>query len=145
MREPGLRNRVILANNVQAPAFYFSLHNNAAGNSSQWMSARGVEIWTTIGQTKSDEYATMIYEALYNAFPDIHGTFNKNVFWRKDMSDGDVDKEANFTELMNKHPAVLLEWLFQDNKEDVALLNDEKINSKLVEVLTDVLFKIVTT
>lgn len=61
------------------------------------------------------------------------------------MSDGDVDKEANFTELMNKHPAVLLEWLFQDNKEDVALLNDEKINSKLVEVLTDVLFKIVTT
>ena len=58
------------------------------------------------------------------------------------MRDKDVDKEENFVELMSKHPAVLLEWLFQDNKDDFALLQDDDVNSRLVFILSDVLYEI---
>ena len=46
---------------------------------------------------------------------------------RKDLSDGDPDKESNFYILKNtKCPAVLTENLFQDNKEDVAFLTSQE-------------------
>ena len=142
MKEPGLWNRVEAENRVNQSSFVFSLHNNAAGNGKQWMSARGVEIWTSKGQTKSDEYATLIFESLQRAFPTLNGNFPFAPYWRKDMRDKDVDKEENFVELMSKHPAVLLEWLFQDNKDDFALLQDDDVNSRLVFILSDVLYEI---
>lgn len=141
-QEPGLWNRVNIENRIPEPAFVFSLHNNAAGNGKEWMGARGVEIWTSRGQTKSDKYATLIYESLQRAFPNINGTFPVNVFWRKDTRDGDVDKEENFVELMSIHPAVLLEWLFQDNTSDFHLLMNDDVNSRLVYILSDILFEI---
>ena len=36
---------------------------------------------------------------------------------------------------MGNYYGILLEWLFQDNKEDVKLLNDEIINNKLIDSL----------
>lgn len=45
-----------------------------------------------------------------------------------DLSDGDNDKESKFTVLMGSgYSAVLLEWLFQDNREDVALLTSDMV------------------
>lgn len=143
--EIGLWERVRLENEIRSPAFVFSLHNNAAGNGKEWKLARGVEIWTSRGQTESDQYATAIYERLQKEFPTIHAGFDKNVFWRKNTTDGDIDKEENFTELMSKHPAVLLEWLFQDNVDDVELLSNDDLNSELVDVLVDILFMISVT
>lgn len=134
--EPGLSARVQIENKIKQPAFVFSLHNNAAGGGTLWMTARGVEIWTTRGNTKSDAYATKIFTALQAAMGDDVKQ------WRKDSSDGDIDKEANFTELMSVHPAVLLEWLFQDNKDDVELLQNPTINTKFVNCITDVLYDI---
>ena len=145
MKEPGLWNRVEAENRVNHSSFVFSLHNNAAGNGKNWMSARGVEIWTAKGQTKSDEYATLIFESLQRAFPTLNGNFPFAPYWRKDTRDGDDDKEENFVELMSKHPAVLLEWLFQDNKDDFALLQDDDVNSRLVFILSDVLYEIART
>jgi len=141
-QEPGLWNRVNMENQIPSPAFVFSLHNNAAGNGSEWKQARGVEIWTSRGQTESDEKATLIYESLQRAFPTLNGTFPLNVFWRKDTKDRDADKEENFVELMSKHPAVLLEWLFQDNTADFQLLMNDDLNNKLVVILSDVLYEI---
>ncbi|GAB6010982.1 N-acetylmuramoyl-L-alanine amidase family protein [Viscerimonas tarda] len=118
-------------------AFVFSLHTNAApGDGNSWHAARGVEIYTTKGTTKSDAYATKILNALINEF------FHDITHWRTDNSDGDLDKEANFNELMSKHPAVLLEWLFHDNTADVALLNDPAINNRLINCLSNILIKI---
>jgi N-acetylmuramoyl-L-alanine amidase len=145
MTEIGLWKRVEIENTIPEPAFVFSLHMNAAGSGKVWKQARGIEIWTSIGQTKSDEYATLIYESLQRALPKINGNFPLSMFWRKDTSDGDVDKECNFTELMSKHPAVLLEWLFQDNVDDVELLSNDDLNSELVDVLVDILFMISVT
>lgn len=128
--EIGLSNRVKLYNNLAKEhkdrcggnTCVISLHNNAAGNNGSWMSARGVEIFTTPGTTKSDYLATIIYNQLKIDFPQLR--------FRPDISDGDIDKEAAFTVLMgSNYQAVLLEWLFQDNELDVILLKDRNVNN----------------
>lgn len=133
--EIGLQNRVINMNSIASPAFVFSLHNNAAGMGTEWMNARGASIWTCKGATKSDRLATIIAEKLEKDIPEAGK-------WRKEYSDGDLDWESNFTVLMSKHPSVLLEWLFQDNKEDLALIKNEEIKNKLIQSLTEILTEI---
>ena len=96
-------------------AILISIHCNAAGNGSEWMTARGWEAWTSVGQTKADKLATCLYEAAEEVLVGMKV--------RKDMSDGDPDKEEGFYILKHtKCPAVLTENLFQDNKEDVDFL-----------------------
>ena len=93
-----------------------SIHCNAAGNGS-WMSARGWEAWTSVGNTEADKLAVCLYEAAGRAGFKL----------RKDETDGDPDKEAHLYIL--KHtvcPAVLTENLFQDNREDVDFLLSEE-------------------
>lgn len=83
------------------------------------MQARGWEAWTSIGQTNADKLAECLYTSAERMLPGMK--------LRKDLSDGDPDKESGFYIL--KHtvcPAVLTENLFQDNKEDVAFLLSEK-------------------
>lgn len=93
-----------------------SIHCNAAGDGSKWMKARGWEAWTSKGQTKGDKLADCLYDAAKMHLPE--GTPV-----RTDTTDGDRDKESNFTVLhRTKCAAVLTENLFQDNKEDVAFL-----------------------
>lgn len=96
-----------------------SIHNNAAGNGSQWMQGRGWEAWTSKGQTMGDKLAECLYDAAKKHLP--NGTKI-----RTDLADGDRDKEENFTILYrSKCPACLTENLFQDNREDVdCLLSD---------------------
>lgn len=92
-----------------------SIHLNAAG-CGQWMSARGWEAWTSKGQTQGDKLADCLYDAAKKYLP-------QGTKIRTDMSDGDKDKESNFTILYrSKCPACLTENLFQDNKEDVEYL-----------------------
>lgn len=106
-------------------AILVSIHCNAAGSGAEWMAARGWEAWTSIGKTKADALATCLYEAADEA----------GLKTRKDMTDGDPDKEEGFYIL--KHtvcPAVLTENLFQDNKEDVAFLLSEDGKQAIVNL-----------
>lgn len=106
-------------------AILVSIHCNAAGSGAEWMAARGWEAWTSIGKTKADALATCLYEAADEA----------GLETRKDMTDGDPDKEEGFYIL--KHtvcPAVLTENLFQDNKEDVAFLLSEDGKQAIVNL-----------
>lgn len=101
-----LTERAELSNKNNADAFV-SIHTNSFTNPS----ARGLEIWTSRGQTKGDILATYVGQELIKAFPDVP--------FRKDMSDGDLDKESNFTVLVKtKAPACLCELGFISNKED---------------------------
>ena len=134
MSEIGLLKRKAFMNTINAPAFVFSLHNNAAGMGDKWMNARGASIWTTKGLTKSDSFATYIYQELVKDIPEMS--------WRMDYTDKDVDYEENFTVLTSKHPSVLLEWGFQDNKEDLAIIEDPIIKDKLIHSLTSILLNI---
>ena len=104
---------------------YVSLHVNASGNG-KWMKARGWEVYTSPGKTKSDILATCMWNAAKNYLGDL-------TTMRSDWSDGDPDKEAKFFVLTRtKCPAVLVENLFMDNQEDLKLLTGD-IGWMLVE------------
>ena len=75
----------------------------------------------------SDTIAQYLFQSIQASFPELKA--------RADYSDGDPDKESNFTVLMGNYSAALLEWLFQDNEDDVKLLKSEEVNRKLVKAL----------
>ena len=85
--------------------YLISIHGNAAKNEK----ANGIEVFTSIGQTMADPIAEMLYKEL------------KKIGWRmrKDVQDGDNDKEAKFKMLTDTiMPAVLSENGFYTNEEE---------------------------
>lgn len=128
-KEIGLSKRVHNTNKIaRRNKIFISLHSDAAGNGSTWMSARGYSVYTTFGQNNSDKVAEVILNNMQKDFPELRGRF--------DNSDGDKDKEANFQVIKGVNcRAVLIEWCFQDNKEDVEILLSEEYNKKLVSCL----------
>lgn len=105
-----------------------SIHNNAAGSGAAWMTARGWEAWTSKGQTQGDKLADCLYDAAQKYLP-------SGTKIRTDMTDGDRDKESNFTILYrSKCPACLTENLFQDNREDVDFLLSERGRAAIVRL-----------
>lgn len=106
---------------------FVSIHNNAAG-CGQWMSARGWEAWTSKGQTQGDKLADCLYDAAQKYLP-------AGTKIRTDLTDGDRDKESNFTVVYRtKCPACLTENLFQDNREDVDYLLSEAGREAIITV-----------
>ena len=96
-----------------------SIHANAGGGT-------GFEVYTSPGQTKADEIATALIKQLQQDFPEIK--------MRKDVADGDPDKEAAFYILKHtKAPAILAENLFMDNEADCQLLMTEDFRDKLAD------------
>lgn len=94
-----------------------SVHNNACGNGIEWTNANGWECWTTKGKTNSDKLA----ECMYDAAEEILKPHSIKI--RTDMSDGDRDKESNFTILYKSNcPCILTENLFMDNKKECEIL-----------------------
>ena len=105
-----------------------SIHSNAAGDGSKWMSAQGWSCYTSKGETKSD----LIAECLYDAF---EAEFAEKKI-RKDMSDGDRDLEENFYVLQkSKCPAVLLENFFYDNREECAWLLKDETKERIADTI----------
>ena len=106
-----------------------SIHVNAAG-CGEWKNARGWECYTTEGKTKSDLLAEELYKAARIHLPDMK--------IRMDKSDGDMDKEKDFTIIYKtKCPAVLTENLFMDNKEDCEFLLSEEGKESIVNIHVD--------
>lgn len=111
-----------------------SVHCNAAGDGSEWKTARGWSAYTSVGETKADKLATMMYEEAEKNFVGHR--------IRKDFSDGDPDWEENFYVLRKtKCPAVLTENFFQDNKEDVEYLNSEEGKRAIIKTHIDALIR----
>lgn len=134
-REIGLTTRANNANKIPGKKIFISIHANAAGNGTNWMNARGYSVYTTKGKTNSDIMAEIIMKQFAIDFPELKA--------RSDKSDGDLDQEENFTVIQKTNsPAVLIEWNFQDNKEDVAILLSDEYNRKLVASLVKSINKI---
>ena len=105
-----------------------SIHSNAAGDGSKWMSAQGWSCYTSKGETKSD----LIAECLYDAF---EAEFAEKKI-RKDMSDGDRDWEENFYVLQkSKCPAVLLENFFYDNRDECTWLLKDETKERIADAI----------
>jgi N-acetylmuramoyl-L-alanine amidase len=96
-----------------------SVHANAVGDSSKWMTGKGWEAYTTRGKTISDKLADFLYKRA-----------EKNIENRKirtDLTDGDTDKEADFYIIKKaKCAAVLTENFFYDNKDDLKYLTSDE-------------------
>ena len=105
-----LTARADMANAWRADAFV-SIHCNAAVN----RQAHGFEVFTSPGQNRSDVLAEEIIKAVALAFPALR--------IRRDMTDGDSDKEARFTVLTRARiPAVLVEMAFISNPAEERML-----------------------
>ena len=112
-----------------------SVHLNAAGNGKQWMNATGWEAWTTKGQTQGDKLADCVYDAAESV---LGGMFPGVLKIRTDMTDGDRDKEENWTILYrSKCAAVLTENFFMDNRADVAWLESDAGFDAIVKLHVD--------
>ena len=97
-------------------SFLLSIPANAGGGT-------GWEVFTSIGETRSDAIAECFAESARIHLPDFR--------IRKDMLDGDSDKEANFYILKHTYcPAVLTENLFMDTERDCRfIMSDEGRNA----------------
>ena len=104
-----------------------SIHANAGGGT-------GFEVYTSPGNTKADEYATIMLDTLKYSFP------KEKI--RTDYSDGDADKEARFYMLQKSQcPSILTENLFMDNKTDVAFLQSEEGKKAIVDLHKEAILK----
>lgn len=111
-----------------------SLHLNAAGNGTKWMSGRGWECYTTPNNNNSDRLATYLYFYASSIFT------NQKI--RVDYSDNDPDKEANFYIIKGANcPAVLTENFFMDNKTDAKYLLSEQGFNNIVDVHVQAILK----
>ena len=126
-----LSERVARANAVAQNynSLFISVHANAGGGT-------GWEIFTSIGETKSDAYATVFAKEAMSKLPG----------WkiRKDTTDGDDDKEANFYVLKNTIcPAVLTENFFMDSEKDCRFIMSEEGRNTIALLHVNAIKKIV--
>ena len=143
--EPGLSFRKNLYNKIETESdkFVLSIHLNAAGDGSSWMNARGWEIFTSRGHTKSDEFATIIHDHVKAYFPEMK---IRSEYWDPKEKKKDPDKEANFTVLMgNDYYANLLELGFMDNREDITMLINPAWKQLMIKSITAACVKIKKT
>ncbi len=107
LEDVSLHERVRRANSYHADneCIYVSIHSNAGGG-------RGYEVFTSIGQTRSDAIASVFIEEFAREFPEAK--------MRSDhYSDGDLDKEADYYVLKRTNmPAILTESFFMDNEDE---------------------------
>lgn len=104
-----------------------SIHANAGGGT-------GFEVFTSPGNTKADEYATIMIDSLKYSFP------KEKI--RTDYSDGDADKEARFYMLQKSQcPAILTENLFMDNETDCRKLMDDDFREQIADAHVRAIFQ----
>ncbi|MCH2225014.1 MAG: N-acetylmuramoyl-L-alanine amidase [Crocinitomicaceae bacterium] len=121
-RDLSLGYRVRVANKFKpSETIFISIHCNAFNSK-----ARGFEIFTSRGTTKSDAIAESIANSIEPYYKEL------KLRLRYNFSDGDKDKEADFYVLRKTRcPAVLLECLFFDNREDFDNLKNPEFQKEL--------------
>lgn len=116
--------------NPDKSCIFISIHSNAAGSDGKWKNAKGWSVYTTKGNTESDELAESLYKAADTCFTD------RKI--RKEKSDGDSDYESDFTVIYitDKYmPAVLVENFFYDNEEECEFLLKEENQDRIAQCL----------
>ena len=104
-------NTIYKENKDKYKVYLISVHGNAADNAP---TANGIEVFTSIGETKSDTIAEVFYSKL------------KNLGWKmRPNRSNKGGKEENFYILKNSHcPAILTENGFYTNEEECKKMLD---------------------
>lgn len=120
-----LQNRAYKANQIyynDSRAILISIHSDGFTKES----ANGFSVYTSVGETKSDKIATKFSKNMELYFPKHKS--------RKDYTDNDADKEANFYIIKKTNcPAVLIENFFMTNYRECKLLMDTEFINRLVD------------
>lgn len=99
-----------------------SVHSNGFNKES----ANGYSVYTSKGQTQSDKIAEVFYKKMQLYFPKHKA--------RKDYTDNDSDKEANFYIIAKTNcPAILIENFFMTNYRESKLLMDNSFVNRIVD------------
>lgn len=108
---------------------YISIHSDANGDGVKWDQASGMSVYTSKGQTKSDIFASIVIDELYNKF-------TSTIKWRTNSTDGDKDQEENFYVLKNTDcPAILCELGFHTNEAETKRMMTLDYKNKIVDAM----------
>lgn len=123
-----LRERVRRANqhykNNNKQAILISVHCNAAGGDSKWHNACGWSVFVAQNASNnSKRLARNLYEEAEKRGLKGNRSVPKEKYWIQSLA---MCRDTNC-------PAVLTENMFQDNKEDVALLLSEEGKKKIID------------
>ena len=130
-QDVSLRKRTDAANDIYREqkdkdgkdCIYVSVHANGFSKES----AHGWSVYTTVGETKSDKIAQILFDKAKTEFPDHK--------MRRDTRDGDDDKEANFWVLRKVvMPSILSENFFMTNREESRLLLSEEGRDRIAKI-----------
>jgi len=118
-----LRERVDRINKIYAEdksAWLVSVHANGGGGT-------GWEVFTSVGETKSDKIADIFGDEATKAFPRFR--------MRRDFADGDFDKEAHFYILKRTNcPAILTENFFMDKERDLEFIMSDDGRQRIAQM-----------
>jgi len=130
-QDVSLRKRTDAANDIYREqkdkdgknCIYVSVHANGFSKES----AHGWGVYTSVGETKSDKIAQILFDKAKIEFPDHK--------MRRDTRDGDDDKEANFWVLRKVvMPSILSENFFMTNREESRLLLSEEGRDRIAKI-----------
>lgn len=128
--EPGLKARCKVANNEhkKGKCILVSLHCNAAGNNRTWNTARGWSVFVAGNSGGlSKTLAVNMAEAALKRNLKVRTPDPQHLYWTADLA---VCKSTAC-------PAVLVENMFQDNKEDLEFLLSTRGKNVLCEVIVE--------
>jgi N-acetylmuramoyl-L-alanine amidase len=118
---------------------FISVHSNAAGDGTRWMTARGWSCYTSKGETASDPYAEIFMREAEKVLVPMGRTIRK-------YSQNKYSWEENFTVLVKtKCPAVLTENLFYDNREEMKFLQTEEGRDAIARIHVNAILEIEKT
>lgn len=122
-----LKERVKRANQIykdtNKQAILISVHCNAAGADGKWHNASGWSVFVAKNASQnSKKLATSLYQEAEKNNLQGNRSVPKEKYWVQSLA---MCRDTNC-------PAVLTENMFQDNKEDVALLLSEEGKKKIV-------------
>ena len=131
-----LGERVARANRLHAEkknCIYLSVHSDAMPDGAHGKGS-GFSVYTSVGKTRSDAIA----EVFCKTYQHRLGEFKL----RRDLADGDLDKEEDFYVLrMTKCPALLVENLFFDNREEAEFLLSDSGQQRIAMAMFEAIYQ----
>lgn len=127
------RTNQAIYKNIDCHCLFVSLHNNAAGDGTEYKTARGYSVYTTKGENNSDRFADCVLKHALEELPKYGQKVRvyMNEYMRRDF-------EENFYVIRDVNcPAILIEHMFQDNKQDIKFLKSDEGKQVLADIAVE--------